>query len=97
VGTWGGSSVPAATSCGRVVQLVGSVIEKPHGLHCHTYRFWATTRLISCSKVIGLPQTGQTTSAVGAAGSIIPCLFDAIPSSVNEEDQQLCPRPDWYS
>jgi hypothetical protein len=72
VGTWGGSSAPAATSCGRFVQLVGSVIEKPHGLHCHTYRFWANVRLISCSKVIGLPQTGQITSAVGAAGSIIP-------------------------
>jgi hypothetical protein len=56
---------------GLVVQLTGSVIEKPHGLHCHAYRFSAKARLISCSKIIGRPQIGQIVSAVGGVSSAI--------------------------
>jgi hypothetical protein len=56
---------------GCVVQLAGPVIEKSHGLHCHTYRFSETARLISCRKIIDRPQTGQIVSAVGTLGSNI--------------------------
>jgi hypothetical protein len=50
---------------GGVGQLAGSVIEKPHGLHFHTYKLSAKPRLISCNKVIGRPQTGQIVSVSG--------------------------------
>jgi hypothetical protein len=46
-----------------VAELLGSVIESPQGLHSNAYKFWAKARLMIW-KVIGLPQTGQATSAV---------------------------------
>jgi hypothetical protein len=49
---------------GLVVELWGSVIESPHGLHSNAYKFSAKARLMIC-KVIGWPQTGQATSLLG--------------------------------
>jgi hypothetical protein len=89
--------MPSATFCGRVVQLAGSVIEKPHGLHCHTYRASANARLIVCNKIIGRPQTEQITSLAGTAGSIIPYLSMRHRVLSMRRDQQLCLRPDQYS
>jgi hypothetical protein len=52
-----------STGFGRgVVQLTGSVVENPHGLHWNTFKFSAKARLIMCSKIIGRPQMGQMTS-----------------------------------
>jgi hypothetical protein len=42
----------------RVVELSGSVIESPQGLHLNAYKFSAKARLMIC-KLIGLPQTGR--------------------------------------
>jgi hypothetical protein len=44
-----------------VVELSGSVIESPQGLHSNAYKFSARARLMIC-KVIGLPQTGQAST-----------------------------------
>jgi hypothetical protein len=56
------------------VQLTGSVIENPQGLHWNTFKLSANARLIVCSNFIGRPQTGQTTSTVWTAFSLIPYL-----------------------
>jgi len=61
----------ALAFCGGVVQLAGSVIEKPQGLHLNTYRFPAKARLISCSRVIGRLQTAQTFLISGVCLSVI--------------------------
>jgi hypothetical protein len=53
---------PTFRDDGGVVQLTGSVVENPHGLHLNTFRLSAKARLIVCSKIIGRPQTGQMTS-----------------------------------
>jgi hypothetical protein len=60
---------------GGVVQLTGSVVENPHGLHWSTFKFSAKARLIVCSKVIGRPQTGQTTSFVLVTSSLMAHLW----------------------
>ena len=61
----------ALAFCGCVVQLAGSVIEKPQGMHLKTYRFPAKARLISCSRVIGRLQTAQTFLISGVCLSVI--------------------------
>jgi hypothetical protein len=60
-------------SCGRVVQLAGSVIEKPQG-HSKASRFSPNARLISCWKIIGRPHTGQMVSISELESSVIPYL-----------------------
>jgi hypothetical protein len=60
---------------GGVIQLTGSVIENPHGLHLNTFRFSAKARQIVCSNVIGRPQTGQMTSFVNVASPLIVHLW----------------------
>jgi hypothetical protein len=60
-----------AASSGGVVQLTGSVVENPQGLHLNTFRFSAKARLIVCSNVIGPPQTGQMTSLMNVGFSLI--------------------------
>ena len=54
-----------------MVQLTGSVVENPHGLHWNTFTFSPKARLIKRRKVIGRPQTGQMTSFV----SLTPLLM----------------------
>ena len=63
----------ALTFCddGGVVQLAGSVVENPHGLHLNTFRFSAKARLIVRTRIIGRPQTGQMTSFVDVGTSLI--------------------------
>jgi hypothetical protein len=61
----------ASVGGGGVVQLTGSVVENPHGLHWNTYKFSAKARLMTCSKIIGRPHTGQTTSFVSVTSSLI--------------------------
>jgi hypothetical protein len=56
-----------------VVELSGSVIESPQGLHSNTYKFSVKARLIVW-KIIGLPQTGQATSLLGVKSSLIGAL-----------------------
>jgi hypothetical protein len=56
---------------GGVVQLTGSVIENPHGLHLNTFKLSAKARLTVCSKIIGRPQTGQMTSFMLLTSSLI--------------------------
>jgi hypothetical protein len=55
------------------VELLGSVIESPHGLHSNARTFSAKGRLMIC-KVIGRPQTGQPTSLLGVKSSPITYL-----------------------
>jgi hypothetical protein len=57
---------------GLDVQLTGSVVENPQGLHWNTFKFSANARLIVCSNVIGRPQTGQMTSTGWKELSTIP-------------------------
>ena len=57
------SGVVSGTMAG-VVELSGSVIESPQGLHSNAYRFSAKARLMIC-KAIGLPQMGQASSLLG--------------------------------
>jgi hypothetical protein len=57
--------------CAVVVQLTGSVIESPHGLHWNAYKFSPKARLIVCMSVIGRPQTGQMTSLVVGVTSLL--------------------------
>jgi len=52
------------------VELSGSVIESPHGLHSNACTFSAKGRLMIC-KVIGRPQTGQPTSSLDVKSSLI--------------------------
>jgi len=52
------------------IELSGSVIESPHGLHSNARRFSAKGRLMIC-KVIGRPQTGQPTSSLDVKSSLI--------------------------
>jgi hypothetical protein len=56
-----------------VVELSGSVIESPQGLHSNTYKSSVKARLIVW-KIIGLPQTGQATSLLGLNSSLIGAL-----------------------
>jgi hypothetical protein len=44
------TTAPWIPSYGRTgdVQLTGSVIENPHGLHWNAFRLWANARLIAC-------------------------------------------------
>jgi hypothetical protein len=56
-----------------VVELSGSVIESPQGLHSNAYKFPAKARLMIC-KVIGLPQTGQATSLLSTKSSVMRAL-----------------------
>jgi hypothetical protein len=53
-----------------VVELSGSVIESPQGLHSNAYKFSAKARLMIC-KVIGLPQTGQATSLLSMKSPLL--------------------------
>jgi hypothetical protein len=55
----------------EVVQLTGSVVENPHGLHLNTFKSSAKARLIVCSKIIGRPQTRQMTSFVDVGSLLI--------------------------
>jgi hypothetical protein len=72
---WAGRAQRAAlVGDGGMVQLTGSVVENPHGLHWNTFRFSAKARLIIYSKIIGRPQTGQMISFVGVTSSLITHL-----------------------
>jgi hypothetical protein len=55
------------------VELSGSVIESPQGLHSKAYKFSAKARLMIC-KIIGLPQIGQATLLLGIRFSLIGYL-----------------------
>ena len=58
----------------EVVELTGSVIESPHGLHWNAYRFSAKARLMT-DRVIGRPQIGQATpSSLGLRSSLMSHL-----------------------
>jgi hypothetical protein len=54
-----------------VVQLTGSAIENPHGLHWNAFKFSAKARLMVCRNTIGRPQTGQMVSLIGVGPSVI--------------------------
>jgi hypothetical protein len=41
---------------GGVIELTGSVVENPHGLHLNTFRLSAKACLIVCNKIIGRPR-----------------------------------------
>jgi hypothetical protein len=60
---------------GGVVQLKGSVVENPQGLHLKTFRFSPKARLIVRSTIIGRPQTGQMTSFVDVTSSLMMRLW----------------------
>jgi hypothetical protein len=66
-----------------VAELSGSVIESPQGLHSNAYKSSAKARL-KIWKIIGVPQTGQTTSLRGVSfahwsfmHSVVECNLDA--------------------
>lgn len=87
--------VVALTFCddGGAVQLTGSVVENPHGLHLNTFRFSAKARLIVSSKIIGRPQTGQMTSFVDVASLLIEVLMHAMADSRVDINQPPWPAP----
>jgi hypothetical protein len=74
LGTAFSSAVLPFGCCAGIVQLTGSVMENPHGLHWNTYTLSEKACLIVCRNVIVRPQTGQTTSPVGAAFSVMAHL-----------------------
>jgi hypothetical protein len=75
-----------------VVELSGSVIESPQGLHSNAYKFSANARLMIC-KVIGLPQTGQATSLLNVRSSLIWIFVHAMARSNLDADQHIGKKP----
>jgi hypothetical protein len=75
-----------------VVELSGSVIESPQGLHSNAYKSSVKARLMIW-KVIGLPQTGQATSLLGVKTSLIGALCTSMTECDIDADQHVGKTP----
>jgi hypothetical protein len=82
----------APTSCddGGVVELSGSVIESPHGLHSNAYKFPAKARLMICN-VIGRPQNRAADFVAGCEIFAHCLLMHAMADSGLDVDQATPP------
>src|SRR5215469_3952192 len=84
--TRAGNYGPPIFEVGGFVQLAGSAVEKPHGLHWNTFNSSTNVRLIIVRNVISRPQTGQMTSFAGVTFSFI-CIDRCDGSSGYDMDQ----------
>jgi hypothetical protein len=57
------------------VQLTGSLVEKPQGLHSNTFRLSANARRMVRTNLMDRPQTGQITSLDVVTCSLMRALI----------------------